>query len=147
MYSPFNRHTIFSSPFKNPQDHQFHLHSLIPSVLNSKVSWYLQELVVSGILYIDKFDWQYVLINKYCKAVLEKTYNQLLIDFFATPYTAYLQGIGLEIVDKSLKETIGIIELLIFQGLGPQEIAYQLGLAERSDPDQLRHKARSDIRG
>jgi hypothetical protein len=106
----------------------------------------LQAFIDNGILFIDKFNWQYVLINKFSKYIWGKTYNQLLIDFFVTSYVAYLKDIGLEVVDREVKETIGIIELLVYEGLGAMEIAYQLGLARRNDSDPIRQKARSGIR-
>lgn len=105
-----------------------------------------QAIIDSGIFFVDKFDWQDSLINKYCKDLWGKTYDQLRLDFFVNPYIAYLQDLGFEIGDRADKNTIGLIELLVLEGLGEVRIARKIGLTTEDSTNQELDNARKRVR-
>lgn len=106
----------------------------------------LQMFIESEIFFIERYNWQYVLINKYTKLIWQKTYSQLFLEFFITPYVAYLRDIGIEVVEKEVKDSIGLIELLVLEGLGETEISYQVGLCGRNDPKYVIDSSRKKVR-
>jgi hypothetical protein len=105
----------------------------------------MEYLIKSGIKFISIYSNTKLLLSKYTKLIWGKNFVDTRYELFITPYTNYLVRQGFEVFNENPEE-MGMIDLLVLEGLGYQGITYTLGLCKPSDPKPIKDKQRSLIR-